>query len=112
MDDKNDTPTRKPELSTDRRQFWRAAFSEEVRFRQHGKLVEATGIDLSEGGISFLSNSEPDQMAPLEVIILHGAIAIPGALRWTERTGSEGYRVSVTFDALQPEVFTVLGEGN
>ena len=96
------------EDTTNRRQFVRMPYQDDVTVRQKGKKIDAKGIDLSSGGIGFFSAEEPDRFSSLDVIVLRGAISIPGAMRTSAPANGEGYRVSVAFDSRQEDVFSVL----
>ena len=94
--------------ASERRKQDRKEYEANIRIHQEGKVLYAEGVDLSTGGISFFSDSVPSRFTSLDVVIVSGAIAIPGALRNAKQDEEGRYRVSVAFDSPQPGVYTVL----
>ena len=93
-----------------RRKYSRSPFSDEISIRQKGRIMEGHGIDLSSGGIGFYTQTEPDRFSSMDIIVLRGAISIPGAMRRASPANGEGYRISVAFDAPQDEIYSVLAK--
>lgn len=90
----------------DRRRHERLPFDREIHFGADSPQA-AAGIDLSSGGVGFLSPEVAALGNEVEVAFLERSVAVRGIVRSVTRV-DDGYRVGIQFLAEEPEVVEVV----